>query len=179
VLALVAQWIDISVWEKIARTLVVYIGLVALLRVLGKRTLAQLNTLDLVVLLLLSNVVQNAIIGPDDSILGALLGAAVLLGFNHVLVRFLFPHPTVQRVLQGARLLVVQNGKPDRPALRRELISEEQLDGALRREGVDGGMARAREVWLEPDGALTPVVDDDRTSEILRRLDRIEQRLAG
>jgi uncharacterized membrane protein YcaP (DUF421 family) len=175
----VGHWIDVSWWEKIVRTLVVYAGLVVLLRVLGKRTLAQLNSLDLVVLLLLSNVVQNAIIGPDDSLLGGLLGAGVLLGFNHLLVRFAFPHPGIQRLVQGARLRIVTAGRPNRAELRRELISEEQLDGALRREGVEGGIAGASEVWLEPDGALTPVVEDDRTAEILRRLERIEQRLAG
>jgi uncharacterized membrane protein YcaP (DUF421 family) len=175
----VGHWIDISWWEKVVRTMVVYAGLVVLLRVLGKRTLAQLNSLDLVVLLLLSNVVQNAIIGPDDSLLGGLLGAVVLLGFNHLLVRFAFPHPAVQRLLQGARLRIVSGGRPDRAALRRELISEEQLDGALRREGVEGGVAGSKAVWLESDGALTPVVEDDRTAEILRRLERIEQRLSA
>ena len=176
---LVGHWIDISWWEKIGRTLVVYLGLVVLLRVLGKRTLAQLNSLDLVVLLLLSNVVQNAIIGPDDSLLGGLLGATVLLGFNYVLVRFAFPHPMFQRLLQGARTRVAFGGRSEPTVLRRELISEEQLDGALRREGVEDGVAGAKEVWLEPDGALTPVVEDDRTAEILRRLERIEQRLAS
>ena len=176
---MVGHWIDVSWWEKVVRTLVVYAGLVVLLRLLGKRTLAQLNSLDLVVILLLSNVVQNAIIGPDDSLLGGLLGAAVLLTFNYLLIRFGFPHPAVQRLLQGSRLRLVRGGQPDRAALRREQISEEQLDGALRREGVEGGIAGANEVWLEPDGALTPVVEDDRTAEILRRLERIEQRLAG
>jgi uncharacterized membrane protein YcaP (DUF421 family) len=178
VVLLIVHWIDISWWEKVVRTIVVYTWLVLLLRVLGKRTLAQLNSLDLVVLLLLSNVVQNAIIGPDNSLFGGLLGAAVLLAFNYVLVRFAFPHPMFQRLLQGTRLRIVSGGRPDRATLRRELISEEQLDGALRREGVENGVAGAKEVWLEPDGALTPIVEDDRTSEILRRLERIEQRLA-
>src|SRR5262249_30632576 len=156
-----------------ARTTAVYGGLVVLLRILGKRTLAQLNTLDLVVLLLLSNVVQNAIIGPDDSIVGGLFGASVLLAFNYVLVRFVFPYPVLQRMLLGKRLRLVANGQPDQAALSRELITSEQLDGALRREGVDGGISGAKEVWLESDGALTPVVEDDRMSEVLRRLERI------
>jgi len=76
--------IDISVWEKLVRTVVVYLAIAILIRVAGKRLLAQMNSLDLVVVLLLSNVVQNAIIGPDNSLLGGLLGAAVLIGFNAI-----------------------------------------------------------------------------------------------
>ena len=79
---------DISFWEKILRTVVVYLGILILIRVAGKRLLAQMNSLDLVVILLLSNVVQNAIIGPDNSVLGAMIGAVVLVGFNALLDRF-------------------------------------------------------------------------------------------
>ena len=79
--------LDISVLDKIIRTVVVYLGLVVLLRVAGKRDLAQLNSFDLIVVLLLSNVVQNAIIGPDNSLLGGLIGAAVLIAANAFLVR--------------------------------------------------------------------------------------------
>ena len=175
---MIEHWLDVSWWEKVVRTVAVYGSLLVLLRLLGKRTLAQLNSLDLVVLLLLSNVVQNAIIGPDDSLLGGLLGAAALLAFNHVVVRFAFRHPGVQWLLQGGRTRLAAGGRVEAAELRRELISEEQLDGALRREGVADGVAGTREVWLEPDGALTPVVPDDGTNEILRRLERIEERLS-
>ena len=73
---------DISLWEKVLRTIVVYLGIAILIRVAGKRLLAQMSSLDLVVVLLLSNVVQNAIIGPDNSVLGGMIGAVVLIGFN-------------------------------------------------------------------------------------------------
>src|SRR6266536_2192647 len=79
--------LGVPVAEKVVRTAVVYGGLAVLLRVAGKRNLAQLNSFDLVVVLLLSNVVQNAIIGPDDSLTGALLAAVVLLGVNSLVVR--------------------------------------------------------------------------------------------
>src|SRR5688572_31528909 len=85
--------LDISVWEKAIRTVAVYGALLVLLRLAGKRQLGQFNTFDLVVLLLLSNVVHNAVIGPDDSLLGGLIGAAVLLGanFTFVLLGVRFP----------------------------------------------------------------------------------------
>ena len=76
---------DIGVGEKILRTIVVYLAIAILLRVAGRRLMAQMNSLDLVVVLLLSNVVQNAIIGPDNSVLGALIGAVVLIGFDLLL----------------------------------------------------------------------------------------------
>src|SRR5512137_1442122 len=81
--------------EKVARPVVVYFFLVAGLRLAGKRELAQLNPFDLVVLLLLSNTVQNAIIGNDNSVTGGLVGAATLLVVNWVVVRFLFRHERI------------------------------------------------------------------------------------
>lgn len=79
--------LDIPLWEKVLRTIVVYLGIAILIRVAGKRLLAQMNSLDLVVVLLLSNVVQNAIIGPDNSVLGGMVGAVVLVAFNALLDR--------------------------------------------------------------------------------------------
>src|SRR6187455_2975855 len=79
--------------EKVIRTIAVYLIVVVLLRIMGRRTVAQLNAFDLVVLLLLSNVVQNAIIGPDNSLLGGLIGAVVLLAANFVLVSSSFRWP--------------------------------------------------------------------------------------
>src|SRR5690349_2997332 len=78
--------------EKILRPIIVYVFLVLLLRIFGKRELAQLNPFDLVVLLSLSNTVQNAIIGDDNSVSGGLLGALTLLSINYIVVRFLFRH---------------------------------------------------------------------------------------
>lgn len=166
--------VDISVWEKAIRTVAVYGALLILLRLAGKRQLGQFNTFDLVVLLLLSNVVQNAIIGPDNSLLGGLIGAVVLIGANTALVALGYRWP---RIL-GRSIRLVEGGKLDRRALKRELITEPELESALRREGIDG-VAATETVILEPDGALTPTKKAEPTlADVLERLDRIERRLA-
>ena len=90
--------LGLPVAEKILRPVVVYIFLIAVLRLAGKRVLAQLNPFDLVVLLTLSNTVQNAIIGDDNTVLGGLIGATTLLTVNYLTVRFLFKHPMLDRV---------------------------------------------------------------------------------
>src|SRR5258708_19290365 len=92
--------LSIPIAEKIIRPILVYVFLILLLRVFGKRELAQLNPFDLVVLLSLSNTVQNAIIGDDNSVAGAFLGAFTLLFTNYVLARYLFPHPRLDQILQ-------------------------------------------------------------------------------
>ena len=87
--------LGLPVLEKVLRPIAVYLFLVVGLRLAGKRELAQLNPFDLIVLLTLSNTVQNAIIGDDNSITGGLIGAATLLLVNWVVVRFLFAHPAL------------------------------------------------------------------------------------
>lgn len=144
---------DISLWEKVARTVVVYLGIAILLRVAGKRLLGQMNSLDLVVVLLLSNVVQNAIIGPDNSVLGAMIGAVVLVSFNALLDRISHRSPAFKRLLGGSATEVVSNGVVDAAALDRLGISRSELDLALRRQGSDepGQVQRAS---LEPEGEI-------------------------
>src|SRR5215469_16333411 len=93
--------IQVPVLEKVLRTVLVYAGLALLLRLAGKRELAQLNTFDLVVVLLLSNVVQNSIIGNDNSLLGGLLGAAVLVGVNALWVRLINRTPRLTTIFEG------------------------------------------------------------------------------
>src|SRR3954454_23764844 len=89
--------LSVPVLEKIIRPVIVYVFLVLVLRVFGKRELAQLNPFDLVVLLCLSNTVQNAIIGNDNSVTGGLIGAFSLLSFNYVVVRYLFQHRRIDQ----------------------------------------------------------------------------------
>jgi uncharacterized membrane protein YcaP (DUF421 family) len=165
--------LDISYWEKAVRTVAVYGGLVLLLRLGGKRMLAQLNAFDLVVQLLLSNVVQNAVIGPDDSLLGGLVGAVVLLAANYVLVSGSFRWPW----LQGRERVLVADGEPDEQALRSELITANELDVALRRQGYDG-VAGVSSAWLVPEGTLVGEKREDPVLErIERRLTAIEAKL--
>src|SRR6202163_239156 len=115
-------FLGLPVAEKIIRPVVVYAFLIVGLRLAGKRELAQLNPFDLVVLLTLSNTVQNAIIGDDNSVTGGVIGAATLLGVNYVVVRFLFRHPTLDRVVEGQATTLIRKGKILRANLTKEAI---------------------------------------------------------
>src|SRR5205823_11963448 len=97
--------------EKIIRPILVYVALVILLRVFGKRELAQLNPFDLVVLLSLSNTVQNAIIGDDNSVSGGIIGAVTLLITNYLVVRFLFKHRRLDQVIEGSPTVLMKDGR--------------------------------------------------------------------
>ena len=163
-------------WDKVIRTLAVYLGLLVLLRIAGKRQLAQMSTLDLVVLLLLSNVVQNAIIGNDNSLLGGLCGAAVLLFGNYVLLRLAFRRAWLKRILNGTGTLLYEHGHLRRKNLEHELMTRQELVSALRREGFE--LDDVERVDLEPEGTFNaqpkpkPGIED-----VMAALQRIEQRL--
>src|ERR1043165_9667478 len=113
--------------EKVLRPIVVYFFLVVVLRVFGKRELAQLNPFDLVVLLSLSNTVQNAIIGNDNSLTGGLLGAFSLLAMNYLVVRFLFRHRRLDQIFEGKPTVLIENGKIIKKALAEELLTRSEL----------------------------------------------------
>src|SRR5262245_44400544 len=101
---------DISILEKIIRPVLVYVFLVVGLRLAGKRELAQLNTGDLIVLLTLSNTVQNAIIGNDNSVSGGIIGATTLLIVNYIWTRFLFSHEKLNRLAEGDADVLIDGG---------------------------------------------------------------------
>lgn len=126
----------VPVVDKVARTVLVYGGLLALLRLAGKRDLAQLNSFDLVVLLLLSNVVQNAVIGPDNSLWGGMLGAVVLIALNAVLVRGAVRFDRVRLVLEGNPTTVVRDGRIIPRALHTLGLRENEVVTAVRRQGA-------------------------------------------
>src|SRR5262252_995286 len=125
----------IPILEKILRTLVVYAFLLLGLRLAGKRELSQINPFDLVVLLLLSNTVQNAIIGNDNSLVGGIAGAATLLVVNAVLVRLLYHYGKLEAI-EGKPDTLVRNGRLLRHHLERELITVSELESAARRQGI-------------------------------------------
>jgi uncharacterized membrane protein YcaP (DUF421 family) len=171
----------IPIGEKVVRTVIVYGALLFLLRLGGKRTAAQLNTFDLVVLLLISNVVQNAIIGPDDSVLGGLIGAAVLIVANDLITRFVRRSDVVDRVLEGREATLVEGGGFLHPELRRLGIRTADLEVALRRQGAED-VEQVERASLYPSGAI--VVDlrrPDRgaSREDVERLERKLDRLAA
>lgn len=139
--------------DKIVRTVLVYLAIAVLLRIAGKRQMAQLNTLDLVVVLLLSNVVQNAIIGPDNSLLGGLLGAVVLVAFNAVAERVALLNDVTTRWFEGTSTTLVADGVVDRRALRRTGVTRQEVELAVRHQGADS-LGEVRSARLEPGGVL-------------------------
>jgi uncharacterized membrane protein YcaP (DUF421 family) len=170
--------LGVSPAEKAIRTAAIYGALLVLLHLAGKRQLAQLNSFDLVVLLLLSNVVQNAIIGNDNSLLGGLLGAAILLGANYVLVRVAFMSPRFGKAIQGGATMLYEQGRLDHKALRREAVTREELVAALRRQGLD--LDDVERVTLEPEGTFNAVPKPKPgIADVIDRLERIERRLGG
>src|SRR5690349_14528082 len=122
--------LGLPVLEKVLRPWLVYIFLVVGLRVFGKRELAQINTFDLIVLLTLSNTVQNAIIGEDNSVTGGLIGATSLMLVNYLVVRFLFRRAKLDRLIEGAPVVLIEDGKVLHRNLDRELITLAELKAA-------------------------------------------------
>lgn len=169
--------------EKLARPIIVYLVLVALLRIFGKRELAQLNPFDLVVLLSLSNTVQNAIIGDDNSVTGGIIGAVGLLGINWLVVRLLFRSPRLTRVLEGRAVTLVRDGQVDRKVLERESLTHEELLAVVRRQGFEH-LHDVKRCELEPNGtfyveAFDPSIDDKRHKELLERIDALSREVAA
>src|ERR1700687_2648874 len=116
--------LSLPIAEKILRPTFVYVFIVIMLRIFGKRELAQLNPFDLVVLLSVSNTVQNAIIGDDNSVTGGLIGAFALFGVNYLVVRFLFRHRRLDEILQGTPTRLIEDGRICQDGLAKELLSE-------------------------------------------------------
>jgi uncharacterized membrane protein YcaP (DUF421 family) len=169
--------------EKVARPVVVYFFLVAGLRLAGKRELAQLNPFDLVVLLLLSNTVQNAIIGNDNSVTGGLVGAATLLALNWIVVRFLFKHERIDRIVEGHGDVLIEGGRIRQDRLDKELITRAELEAAAHKQGF-GSLDDVERAALEPGGSLTfiarkPEPEEARHREVLERLDAMAREIKG
>lgn len=140
---------EIPYLEKALRTIAVYALILVLLRIVGKRQLAQLSTFDLVVMLLLANVVQNAVIGPDNSVVGAAFGAAVLLAVNAVVVRAAARYEWLGRLLEGTPTTLARDGHWLTPVIRRSGLRVADLDAAVRHQGGDD-VTETSEVTLEP-----------------------------
>jgi len=169
--------------EKFVRPLIVYFALLVLFRLFGKRELAQLNPYDLIVLLTISNTVQNAIIGNDNSVTGGLVGAFTLLGINAVVVRFLYRHERIDRVVEGGETILVENGEVMKDRLDRELITMAELEVAAHRQGFEA-LTEVQRAVLEPGGTLAffgrkPSTDTLRQEELVARLDEIRDLLKG
>jgi uncharacterized membrane protein YcaP (DUF421 family) len=163
--------------EKILRPVIVYAFLVVSLRLSGKRELVQLNPFDLVVLLTLSNTVQNAIIGDDNSVSGGLIGATSLLVINYLVVRFLYDHRKLDQLVEGRADVLIEDGKVKTARLKKELITMAQLEAAARKQGFES-LAEVRQCVLEPGGTLTfvaqkPDTEDIRHQELVSRMEKL------
>jgi len=163
--------------EKILRPIVVYMFLVVGLRLSGKRELVQLNPFDLVVLLTLSNTVQNAIIGEDNTVTGGIIGATSLLIVNYLVVRFLYGHRSLDQLIEGRADVLIEDGKVKTQHLKRELITIAQLEAAARKQGFDT-LSEVQQCVLEPGGTISfigkkPGTDESRHGELLRRFDAL------
>jgi len=174
--------LSLPVIEKIFRPVIVYIFLVAGLRLAGKRELAQLNPFDLVVLLMLANTVQNAIIGNDVSVTGGLIGAATLLALNALVVRFLYRHRRLDEMVEGSVDFVIQRGRLNMPVLEREIITIPELEAAARKQGI-ASLDEVETARLEPGGAISfitrqPGMEEKRQRELLRRMDQLSREMA-
>jgi uncharacterized membrane protein YcaP (DUF421 family) len=170
--------VQIPIAEKILRTIAVYALIVVLFRLSGKRGLANLNTFDFVVIFLLSNVVQNAIIGNDDSLLGGVIGAVTLIAVNTVVNRLLASSDRAVRVIEGKPTTVVKDGKPIARALHHLALRPSEIEHAVRLQNGDG-ISDVAEARLDPDGQLIvklKAVEQNATRADIRAL---ETRLAA
>ena len=169
--------LPLPVLEKILRPIVVYLFLIIFLRVFGKRELAQLNPLDLVVLLSLSNTVQNAIIGNDNSITGGMIGAFSLLTINWVLMKVLFKMPKVNSALEGTKTVLIRRGVVDQAALSKETLTEEELLSVIHKQSLND-FSQVEMCALEPNGtfyveAMKPTLDETHVAGLQEAIDAL------
>ena len=139
--------------EKILRTIIIYALLVVLFRLTGKRGMANLSTLDFVVIFLLSNVVQNAIIGNDNSVTGGIIGAVTLVSVNAVIDRLIVASPAAERIFEGRATTVIEDGHVRARVLRRLGMSRSEIDHAVRLQNGDD-VSQVETGSLEPAGQL-------------------------
>jgi uncharacterized membrane protein YcaP (DUF421 family) len=173
---------SLPILEKIIRPIIIYFFLVLVFRLSGKRELVQLNPFDLVVLLTISNTVQNAIIGDDNSLAGGMIGATSLVITNYLVVRFLYDHRKLDQLVEGSPDALIRGGKIRKNNLKRELITMAQLEAAARKQGF-GALSEVDQCILEPGGTLSfigkkPDVEEKRHRELLNRIEQLSEEIA-
>jgi uncharacterized membrane protein YcaP (DUF421 family) len=173
--------LPIPLLEKVLRPIIVYLALILLLRIFGKRELAQLNPFDLVVLLSLSNTVQNALIGDDNSISGGVVGAFTLLAINWLVVRLLYKSPRLERIVEGTDETLILDGVIDHTAMKREMLSQDELLAVIHRQGFDD-FDEVQECTIGPNGQFyvrgrQPSQEDERHGVLVARLDALMKEL--
>jgi uncharacterized membrane protein YcaP (DUF421 family) len=145
-----------TIWGILLRTILVYLVILVGLRLSGKREIGQMTVFDLVVLLLISNAVQNAMVGPDTSLTGGILAAVVLLVLNAIIARLRLRSPLLRRWVEGTPTLLVLHGEVIPAHMRREGIDDDSLLTALREHGV-AAVSEVEMAVLEIDGSISVV----------------------
>ncbi|WP_344041511.1 DUF421 domain-containing protein [Nocardioides panacihumi] len=162
--------------EKLIRTVAVYALIAVILRVAGKRDLAQLNSLDLVVMLLLSNVVQNAIIGNDDSLIGGAIGAVTLVVTDSAVVRTIRRSDRLARLVEGTPTVIARDGEWDAGALRAEGLRRADAESAMRRQNATS-VKDLESLSIEPGGSMVAKLRPEAQSATRADIERLEAKL--
>jgi uncharacterized membrane protein YcaP (DUF421 family) len=155
------------VWTIILRTAAVYVVILIGLRLAGKREMGQMTVFDLVVLLLIANAVQNAMVGPDTSLSGGVVAAVVLLLLNALVARLRLRWSRLARLVEGSPTLLVLDGKVLEDRMRHEGLGRETLEAALREHGI-GRMSDVEMAVLETDGSISVVPAGATTTRVKR-----------
>ncbi|CAA7386904.1 DUF421 domain-containing protein [Chryseobacterium fistulae] len=154
-----------SIVDVVIRSLCVYLFMVIAIRVFGKNQLSQLNAGDVVLLLLISNAVQNAMVGPNTSLEGGLIAALVLFGANFILKRLMFSYRSFDRFMEEDPVILVKDGIIDEKALNKVKITRGELEEAVREHGVNG-IEHVKLSILEVDGNISVISEDEKNKQI-------------
>jgi uncharacterized membrane protein YcaP (DUF421 family) len=142
--------------ERVIRAALVYGFLLLAIRIFGKREMGQMTSFDIVLLLSLSNMLQNAMIGADDSVIGGMVGAGVLLVINLLVAVIVFRFRRVERLVEGDPKVLVRDGELQQGVLRQELLTEQDVVSAIHRQGLDT-LDDVRIAYAEPNGEITVI----------------------
>lgn len=172
----------VSLLEKILRPILVYLVLIVLIRIFGRRELGQLNPLDLIVLLMLSETIQNAIIGEDSSVTGGIIGAGVLLLMNYVFAFLKFRSKTLETFIEGKPSVLIEDGKLNESVVRREMLTKEDLDVVAHEEGYSSA-DEIKKCVLDPNGTFLVEGKEDSKDEkfkkdVLQKIENLSKQIA-
>ncbi len=160
-----------TTWSIVVRTVIIYVAVLIGFRLTGKRQMGQMTPFDLVVILLVANAVQNAMVGSDVSVTGGLVAAAVLLGGNWALARMSLRTPWLKRAVEGGPTILIRNGRFIEKNLAREDVDKDEILMAMREHGVDE-IKDVELAVLETDGSIS-VVQTEKGGKRVTRPHRI------
>ncbi|UZT98513.1 DUF421 domain-containing protein [Chryseobacterium fluminis] len=157
----------------VVRSLCVYLFMVIAIRLFGKNQLSQLNAGDVVLLLLISNAVQNAMVGPDTSLQGGLIAALVLFVANFILKRLMFSSSSFESFMEEDPVILIKDGVLDKQALNKVKITKDELEEAIREHGADK-IENVKLSILEVDGNISVISEDEKNKQT--RYSRIKRK---